>query len=97
MEFETSLAKVSRKLEDLRDPVRNYNKMTLADVRQKHTPSIAWDDRLAAWNLHPSYVVVGQPEFFTGVEALLKKLGGRNDFQRSLKFNVHQHDVWTQL
>jgi putative endopeptidase len=73
MEFETALAKVSRKLEDLRDPVRNYNKMTLADVRQKHTPSIAWDDRLSAWNLHPSYVVVGQPEFFTGVEALLKK------------------------
>jgi putative endopeptidase len=73
MEFETALAKVSRKLEDLRDPVRNYNKMTLADVRQKHTPSIAWDDRLAGWNLHPSYVVVGQPEFLTGVEALLKK------------------------
>jgi putative endopeptidase len=73
MEFETALAKVSRKLEDLRDPVRNYNRMTVADVREKHTPSIAWDDRLAAWNLHPSYVVVGQPEFFSGVEALLKK------------------------
>src|SRR6516225_3432327 len=73
MEFETALAKVSRKLEDLRDPVRNYNKMTLADVRQKHTPSIAWDDRLSAWNLHPSYVVVGQPEFFTGVDSLFKK------------------------
>ena len=29
MEFETALAKVSRKLEDLRDPQRNYNKMTL--------------------------------------------------------------------
>jgi putative endopeptidase len=73
MEFETALAKVSRKLEDLRDPVRNYNKMTAADVTKKHTPSIAWDDRLAAWNLHTSYVVVGQPEFFTGVETLLKK------------------------
>ncbi len=73
MDFETALAKISRKLEDLRDPVRNYNKMTVADVRQKHTPSIAWDDQLAGWNLRPSYVVVGQPEFFTGVEALLKK------------------------
>jgi putative endopeptidase len=73
MEFETALAKVSRKLEELRDPIKNYNKMTLADVRQKHTPSIAWDDHLAGWNLRPSYVVVGQPEFFTGVEALLKK------------------------
>ena len=73
MDFETALAKISRKLEDLRDPIRNYNKMTVADVRQKHTPSIAWDDQLAGWNLRPSYVVVGQPEFFTGVEALLKK------------------------
>ena len=73
MEFETALAKVSRKLEDLRDPVRNYNKMTPAEVTQKHTPSIAWNDRLAAWNLNASYVVVGQPEFFTGVESLLKK------------------------
>ncbi|PWT83121.1 MAG: M13 family peptidase, partial [Acidobacteria bacterium] len=72
MEFETSLAKVSRKLEDLRDPQKNYNKMTLAEVKQRHTPSITWEDRLAGWNLHPSYVVVGQPEFFTGVEALLK-------------------------
>jgi putative endopeptidase len=73
MEFETALAKVSRKLEDLRDPEKNYNKMTLAEVRQKHTPSIAWDDHLATWNLHPAFVVVGQPEFFTGVEALLKR------------------------
>ena len=60
MEFETALAKVSRKLEDLRDPQKNYNKMTLAEVRQKHTPSIAWDDHLAAWNLHPPFAVVGQ-------------------------------------
>lgn len=73
MDFETALAKISRKLEDLRDPIRNYNKMTVADVRQKHTPSIAWDDQLAGWNLRPSYIVVGQPEFFTGVDALLKK------------------------
>src|SRR5262249_47482514 len=73
MEFETALAKVSRKLEDLRDPVRNYNKMTLADVRQKHTPSIAWEDRLGEWNIRPPYVVVGQPEFFSGVDSLLKK------------------------
>ena len=73
MEFETALAKVSRKLQDLRDPQSNYNKMTLADVRRKKTPSIAWDDQLGAWNLHPSFVIVGQPEFFSGLEALLKK------------------------
>src|SRR5439155_17662758 len=73
MEFETALAKVSRKLEDLRDPQRNYNKLPLADVQKKETPSIAWDERLGVWNLHPSFVIVGQPEFFSGLEALLKK------------------------
>jgi putative endopeptidase len=73
MEFETALARVSRKLEDLRDPQRNYNKMTPAEIRQKNTPSIDWEARLAAWNLHPSYIVVGQPEFFTGMESLAKK------------------------
>ncbi|HMI47692.1 MAG TPA: M13 family metallopeptidase N-terminal domain-containing protein [Gemmatimonadaceae bacterium] len=42
MAFETALAKASRKLEDLRDPVANYNKMTPAQLTSKYTPSIAW-------------------------------------------------------
>ncbi|MES2148776.1 MAG: M13 family metallopeptidase [Pseudomonadota bacterium] len=71
MAFETALAKVSRKLEALRDPVANYNKMTPAEVTAKHTPSIDWSARLGAWNLHPASVVVGQPEFFAGLEALM--------------------------
>ncbi len=69
--FETALARVSRKLEDLRDPVANYHKMTPADVTARHTPSIDWSARLAGWQLQPAAVVVGQPEFFTGLEALL--------------------------
>jgi putative endopeptidase len=73
MAFETALAKASRKLEDLRDPQRNYNKMTPADVTRKHTPSIVWSTKLAAWNLKPGYVIVGQPEFFTALDAALKK------------------------
>jgi putative endopeptidase len=71
MAFETALARASRKLEDLRDPQKNYNKMTPAEVTSKHTPSILWTDRLAAWNLHPASVVVGQPEFFSAVNGLL--------------------------
>ncbi len=70
--FETALAKVSRKLEDLRDPVRNYNKMPIDQIRAKYTPSVDWNNRLATWNLHATDVIVGQPEFFTGLEALLK-------------------------
>jgi putative endopeptidase len=72
MAFETELAKVSRKLEDLRDPPKNYNKMSPADMTSKYTPSIVWADRFAAWNQHPDYVIVGQPEFFAAVDKLLK-------------------------
>ena len=72
MVFETALAKASRKLEDLRDPNLNYNKMTPAEVTTKLTPSIDWTERLAAWKLQPSYVLVGQPQFFAAVDTLLR-------------------------
>jgi putative endopeptidase len=72
MAFETALAKASRKLEDLRDPVANYNKMTPAVLTSKYTPSINWADRLAVWNLRPDSVVVGQPEFFTALQGLIQ-------------------------
>jgi putative endopeptidase len=72
MAFETSLAQASRKLEDLRDPEKNYNKISPAELRAKYTPSIDWTARLAAWNLHPSYVIVGQPEFLAAEDKLLK-------------------------
>lgn len=71
MAFETALAKVSRKLEDVRDPVANYNKMTPADVQATLTPSIDWSAQLAALKVQPATVIVGQPEFFTAMEALL--------------------------
>lgn len=72
MAFETALAQASRTLADLRDPEKNYNRMTPAELTSKYTPSIDWAARLAAWNLHPSYVVVGQPEFLAAEEALLR-------------------------
>lgn len=69
--FETSLAKASRKLEDVQDPVLNYHRMTPAELTDKYTPSITWADRFAAWNVHPEFVAVGQPEFFTALEGLV--------------------------
>jgi putative endopeptidase len=73
MAFETALAKVSRPLADLRDPEKNYNKMAPADFTGKITPAIAWTERLKAWKLSPKTVIVGQPEFFGGLQALLAK------------------------
>jgi putative endopeptidase len=73
MAFETALAKVSRPLADLRDPLKNYNKMAPEQLSAKYTPAIAWNTRLAAWKLNASTVIVGQPEFFGGLQALLAK------------------------
>lgn len=73
MKFETALAKASRKLEDLRDPESNYNKMAPAIFTRKHTPLIVWQDHLAEMSLHPDFVIVGQPEYFTALNRLLKK------------------------
>ncbi|MFL6593058.1 MAG: M13 family metallopeptidase [Luteimonas sp.] len=73
MAFETALATSSRKLEDLRDPEKNYNKMTPAEFTAKYTPSIDWAARLAAWGIHPTYMIVGQPEFFAAEDKLLRE------------------------
>jgi len=68
MEFETALATASRKLEDLRDPEKNYNKMSADMLTREHSPSIAWEHRLDLMSMHSDYVVVGQPEFFNALD-----------------------------
>jgi putative endopeptidase len=73
LKFETALAKASRKLEDLRDPEKNYNKMSPDRLTGKYTPLINWPQRLGAMSLHTDTVIVGQPEFFTALNRLLKK------------------------
>jgi len=73
MKFETALAKASRKLEDLRDPEENYHKMSPVTLARKHTPLIVWTNQLASLTLRPDLVIVGQPEFFTSLNRLLKQ------------------------
>jgi putative endopeptidase len=72
MAIETDLAKASRKLEDLRDAIRNYNAMRLDSVA-KLTPSIRWREHLADEKITGvDTVIVGQPEFFQQVERSLR-------------------------
>ena len=71
--FETKLAQVSRKLEDRRDPEKNYNKMAVEDVTKKLTPSIDWKSAFAGFGLkNVDSVIVGQPEFYSGLERAMK-------------------------
>ncbi|MGC4041343.1 MAG: M13 family metallopeptidase [Flavobacterium sp.] len=72
MKLETELAKNSRKLEALRDPIKNYNKMTLAEFKAG-TPSIAWESVLGELGIKKAdTVIVGQPEFYKGLDKALK-------------------------
>jgi putative endopeptidase len=64
MEFETALAKASRTNVELRDPEKNYNKMTLAEMKTL-TPDWSWESYIQAVGA-PSitYANIGQPDFF---------------------------------
>jgi putative endopeptidase len=71
MALETGLAGASRKLEDLRDPIKNYNAMSVDSVGTL-TPSIRWREHLAAGKVTGiDTVIVGQPEFYQQVERSL--------------------------
>jgi len=69
--LESQMAKASRKLEDLRDPYKNYNKMAINSL-QKISPSINWPIYLKAMGVaHIDSVIVGQPEFYTQLDKLV--------------------------
>lgn len=70
--FETKLAAVSRKLEDLRDPYANYHKMAIDDL-SKMSSVINWKKFLSETGVkNIDSVIVGQPEFFTALDGILK-------------------------
>jgi putative endopeptidase len=71
MTFETALAKVSRTLAALRDPNKNYNRMTPEALTARYSPRIGWRQALDGWHLPAKTVVAGQPEFFAGLNAAL--------------------------
>lgn len=70
--IETTLATSSRKLEDLRDPHHNYNKMSVAKLNQL-TPGINWTDLFQKLKINKAdTVIVGQPEYYQALNKALK-------------------------
>jgi putative endopeptidase len=87
LSLETKLATASRKLEDLRDPYKNYNKMAIVDL-PKMSSNIDWT---AFFNItgikNIDSVIVGQPEFFKTLNEIL--LSTPIDvWKTDLKFNL---------
>ncbi|RSK42780.1 M13 family metallopeptidase [Hymenobacter perfusus] len=71
VQLETKLAASSRKLEALRDPYANYNKMAVSGL-DKLTPGLSWKPWLAQMQLAKvDTVIVGQPEFYREAGRLL--------------------------
>jgi len=72
LSLETELAKASRSRVDLRDPIKNYNKVKTADLIAG-APNLPWKIYLEDRDIASiPYVIVGQPEFFTAVNNMLK-------------------------
>jgi putative endopeptidase len=69
---ETKLAKVHRKLEDLRDPYANYNKMGIGNL-SKLSPLVDWGNYMKANGIGKTdSVIVGQPEYYKEVNKVLE-------------------------
>ncbi len=86
-QMEVFLADSSRKLEDLRDPYKNYNKMTPAHL-QEISPRINWKEiiNLVGASKMDS-VVVGQPEFYKQLSNAMDKYS-LNQWKEYLKWQL---------
>src|SRR5205809_5115147 len=72
MALETKLAEASRTRVQLRDPIKNYNKMGVRQL-QDLTPEWNWSDYFNKINLlEPGDINVRQPEFFKAANNLSK-------------------------
>lgn len=71
LKMETRLAQSSRKLEDLRDPYTNYNKMAISDLARMNT-RVDLKKFLADMGVKAiDSVIVGQPEFFKNLDQVV--------------------------
>lgn len=71
LKMEKDIAGSCRKMEDLRDPYKNYNKMSVAQI-EKLTPSAAWKNTIATMGISSiDSLVVAHPEYFKALETKL--------------------------
>lgn len=68
--LETELAKYNRTPVEQRNPQKNYNKMSVAEL-DKQGPNINWPQVFAKMNVKIDSVNVGQPEYYAGLSKLL--------------------------
>jgi putative endopeptidase len=87
MKLETAIAKVSRKREDTRDPLKNYNKISYKQLTEI-SPVINWNifsKNAGLYNIDT--VIVGQPEFLKSLNGYLKSFA-LADWKNYLKYHL---------
>ena len=92
MTAETELAKVCKGPVELRDPVANYHKLSIAEFNQL-TPGLDWHGILDKLEIHQDTVLVGQPEFYTGMYKAVKTLP-IEDWKNYLRFHMVNGYAW---
>ncbi len=90
MKMETELAQSSRKLEALRDPIKNYNKMSVNQLNAI-TSNIDWKVMFVNLNIkNADTVIVGQPEFYKALNVALKNYSIDN-WKTYLKWDLYNN------
>ena len=87
MKLETAVARTSRKREDTRDPLKNYNKIAYRNL-QHSTPELDWSEFMKGVGLqNVDTVIVGQPEFLSALNGYLKSFP-LEDWKNYLKYQL---------
>ena len=76
MKVETALAKVSKSRTELRDPIANYNKMTLKEFEANY-PHFQLEKQMNAKGIQTRYIqemVVGQPSFMAAADKIFAEM-----------------------
>ncbi|MDD5861545.1 MAG: M13 family metallopeptidase [Prevotella sp.] len=87
--IETLLALVSKSNTELRDPVANYNKMTLAQFNENY-PNLNLEAEAKAVGIPEADIqemIVGQPKFFTALDKMIG-LYSTDDLKALLEWDV---------
>ncbi len=76
MKVEMALAKVSKSRTELRDPIANYNKMTLKEFDAKY-PHFRLEKQMNAKGIKSEYIqemIVGQPDFMAAADKIFDSM-----------------------
>jgi len=87
LKLETKLARISRKSEDTRDPLKNYNKKSYKQLIDL-TPNLNWNEFTENLDLlNIDTVIICQPEFLIGLDGYLKSIP-INDWKNYMKYHL---------